>query len=46
MRLVGKDEMGGICTRGERNGAFIVEELCGGDVGKEVRERKEVKEVQ
>ena len=47
MRLVGKEGMVGMCTRGEGNGAFVVAELCGAligdDVGKEGGEREEVK---
>jgi pumilio family protein 6 len=45
VRMVGKEGIVGMCTKGEGNGAFVIAELCGalteGDEGR--KERAEVK---
>jgi pumilio family protein 6 len=45
VRIVGKEGIVGMCTKGEGNGAFVIAELCGalteGDEGR--KERAEVK---
>jgi pumilio homology domain family member 6 len=47
VRVVGREGMVGMCTKGEGNGAFVVAELCGALIGdgggKEDGERDEVK---